>query len=170
MSPRPSREELLVETAFVWAKRSTCSRLHVGAVIHRDGRILVQGYNGAPAGLDHCDHTCNCGELGHISTVSHDVWCNSQPHACRAVHAEANAIAYAARWGVGLEGAQIVVTDQPCLNCARLIVNAGIAFVVYVRPYRLQDGVQLLQEAGIPVEQYLDWEEPRLVGSSGEDI
>lgn len=147
---RPSREELLVETAFIWAKRSTCTRLPVGCVIHRDGRILVQGYNGAPAGLAHCNHDYD------------DEPCT------RAVHAEQNAIAFAARHGVQLEGAHMVVTHQPCLSCANTIVNAGITYVQYVYPYRLKDGLNLLLEAGITVEQYLDWEEPRLIESTGD--
>jgi dCMP deaminase len=134
---RPSREKILVENAFDWAQRSTCDRLHVGALVHRDGRILVTGYNGAPAGLPHCD----------FEHTTED---------CLAVHAEQNCIAYAARWGIVLDGAEMVVTHQPCLPCARSIVNAGIQHVTYVHPYRLVDGLSLLLDAGIVVEQYLD--------------
>lgn len=165
---RPTREELLVETAFTWAKRSTCSRLQVGAVVHRDGRILVQGYNGAAAGLPHCNHQCDCGR-----TVKHGpphaVGCNSEMPCLDAVHAEQNAIAFAAKWGVELNHASLVTTHQPCKGCAMSIINAGIEMVTYVYPYRLVDGLSLLMEAGLVVEQYLDWEEPRLIGSSGDE-
>jgi dCMP deaminase len=165
---RPSREELLVATAFTWAQRSTCSRLHVGAVIHREGRILVQGYNGAPTGLAHCNHECTCtGDYPYyneeFNETRHSMRCPALMPCTRSVHAEANAIAYAARWGVELEGSAIVITNQPCLNCSMLIINSGIRMVTYVLPYRLTDGVSLLGEAGIPVEQYLDWEEPSLI-------
>lgn len=136
---RPSREEALLQTAVIWAARSTCSRRHVGCVIHREGRILVQGYNGAPTGLPHCP------DIGQPPFHS--------PETCRAVHAEQNAIAWAARVGVGLLGSQLVCTDEPCLSCARSIINAGIESVVYVRPYRLNDGLVLLGEAGIEVSR-----------------
>lgn len=131
---RPSRNALLMDTAAMWSLRGTCARMKVGALVHRDGRILVQGYNGAPAGLPHCDYP-------------------HEPSECLAVHAEQNAIAFAARWGVGLDGADLVVTHQPCLSCARSIVNAGIVSVQYRHPYRLLDGVTLLLDAGILVEQ-----------------
>lgn len=126
-----------MRTAQLWAERSTCSRLQVGCVIHREGRILVQGYNGAPAGLPHCP---DIGKPPH-----------HEPENCRAVHAEQNAIAWAARTGVMLEGAELVCTHQPCLNCARLIINAGVGRVVYDAGYRLREGLDLLIEAGIPV-------------------
>ena len=137
---RPSREAALIATAFIWANRSTCNRLSVGAVVHREGRILTQGYNGAPSGLIHCNYP-------------------HEPEECRAVHAEQNAIAFAARWGVGLDGAGIVTTHQPCLNCARLIINAGLTSVLYVSSYRLVEGLELLYEAGSDVRQRaVDWE------------
>lgn len=162
---RPSRLLTLMSTAHLWAERSTCSRLHVGCVLHRDGRILVQGYNGAPAGLSHCDHECSCVLTDH---GEHYPDCNSGPQNCRAVHAEQNAIAWAARWGVGLENAEAVITHQPCLACARLLINAGLIQVTFQEPYRLQDGVNLLIEAGIPVYQLVldqgDTEKIRLHG------
>ena len=131
---RPGRESLLMDTARLWAARSTCSRLQVGCVISRDGRILVQGYNGAPSGLPHCD-----GE--------------HEPEECRAVHAEQGAIAHAARNGVALQGATLHVTNMPCLSCARSIINSGITVVVYDEPYRLRDGVDLLKAAGIAIDR-----------------
>lgn len=197
---RPSREECLVETAFVWAKRSTCSRLQVGAVFHRDGRILMTGYNGAPSGLPHCDHRCDCGKVGDrlrapdptnesladwsarkfkevgasirasqmsgisVEDTPHKLNCNSLQPCIVSEHAERNGIAWAARLGVGLEGSELVVTHQPCLACAMSIINVGVTRVTYVYPYRLRNGLDLLEQAGLPVEQYLDWEEPTIVG------
>lgn len=161
---RPSRENALMATAFIWAQRSTCSRLSVGAVIHREGRILVQGYNGAPAGLPHCDHECNCSwadnPKANAKGRGHKEWCASGPVYCRAVHAEQNAIAWAARVGVRLEGSEIMVTHQPCLACARSLINAGVEKVFFVEEYRLKDGLELLIEAGIRVERLVDFSFP----------
>lgn len=149
-----------MQTAYLWADQSTCSRLNVGAVFHREGRILVQGYNGAPAGLPHCDHTCECGwdpesERAKLG-AGHKNWCPATSPCTRAVHAEQNGIAYAARWGVELKGAELSVTHQPCLSCAMSIVNVGVEKVWFSEPYRLQDGLNLLHEAGIKVERLLD--------------
>ena len=153
---RPLRQFVLMQSAYLWAQRSTCSRLHVGCVMEREGRILVQGYNGAPAGLDHCDHACDCGGMSRwgrtgTPTTSHDRDCNTTKPCLRAVHAEQNAIAFAARHGVELEGASAWITNQPCMSCAQSMINAGIKEVFYFEPYRLQDGVHLLEEAGIKV-------------------
>lgn len=162
---RPSRDYSLVASAFVWSRRSTCARLQVGALVHREGRILVQGYNGAPAGLPHCNHQCNCRLMGsrgehiyHPESQGHLPTCPSLPEYCRAVHAEQNAIAFAARHGVRLEGGELVSTHQPCLSCARSIINSGIVKVLYVEPYRLTDGLDLLIEAGLAVERFVDWD------------
>lgn len=162
---RPSRAHALMETAYIWARRSTCSRLSVGCVIHRSGRILVQGYNGAPSGLRHCDHKCTCPpgypytiqEAGSLPGEVHREGCPAPLPCTRAVHAEQNAIAFAARWGVGLEGAELFCTNQPCLSCAQSIINAGISKVWFHEPYRLQDGLDLLVESGMAVERLVDF-------------
>lgn len=130
---RPTRDEMLMEMAGVVAKRSTCSRASVGVVIARAGRPLVTGYNGAPAGMDHCNHV-------------DDTPCFI------AVHAEANAIAYAARWGIRLQGATLYTTLVPCLPCAQVVVNSGIDRVVYSKYYRKREGLDLLENAGIALE------------------
>lgn len=132
MNERPTRDHALMATARVWARRSTCSRAQVGCVISVDGRILVQGYNGAPAGMPHCTHTA-------------DAPCTI------AVHAEANAVAFAAKHGVKLSGAELHSTLAPCTNCAMLIINAGIRRVVYRQPHRDMNGITLLREALISV-------------------
>ncbi len=161
---RPTRISALVDTAYIWAARSTCSRLSVGAVVHREGRILTQGYNGAPAGMPHCNHECTCtGKYPYTNEhqeVVHQFECPAPMPCYISVHAEANAVAFAARWGVGLEGAELVVTNQPCLNCAMLIINSGLKSVTYVQPYRLPDGIQLLESAGIEVLKHIDPELP----------
>lgn len=154
---RPERDKVLLHTAFLWAERSTCERLHVGAVFARDGRILVQGYNGAPAGMAHCDHTCNCDTEGYPYFVEeNDEWvhrsfCRAPLPCTSAVHAEQNAISYAARWGVELEGSILYCTHQPCLNCAMSIVNVGVKAVIFSEEYRLKDGIRLLETAGVKV-------------------
>lgn len=148
---RPSRDQVLMGSARIWAQRSTCSRLQVGAVFARDGRILVTGYNGAPAGLPHCDHTCNCTlDGGHWG---HNPECNSVQPCTQAEHAERNGIAYAARHGVRLEGSYAYLTDSPCLACSMSLINAGVERVIYDREYRLTEGIQLLQQAGVVVDQ-----------------
>lgn len=160
---RPSRAQVLMKNALDWADRSTCGRLAVGCVFSRDGRILVQGYNGAPAGLPHCDHSCDCFTTELFAdaytepiTILHEEECNSKRPCQEAVHAEQNGIAWAARHGVGLEGSSLSVTHQPCLNCAMSIINAGIQEVTYLNAYRLQDGVHLLTRAGVDVYRMID--------------
>lgn len=136
--PRPTRDQVLMGIAHLYGRRSTCSRLHVGAVASKDGRVLTAGYNGAPAGLDHCVH-----EVGE-----------SLPTGCpRSVHAEANVVAFAARHGVSIAGAELHVTHMPCLSCAMLIINSGLQRVCYFEPYRIRDGIELLLEAGVEIDQ-----------------
>lgn len=132
MNDRPTRADTLLTVAFTVAQRSTCTRLRVGAVASLDGRILSTGYNGAPTGTPHCTHP------------------PSEP--CqRSVHAEANAVAYAARHGVSLAGAELYATDSPCYTCACLLINAGISSVVFVRRYRDDSGLRLLADVGVKV-------------------
>lgn len=97
----------------------------------------MQGYNGAPRGIEHCNHVGD----NNPCTVS--------------VHAEANAIAFAAREGVSLLGTELHTTDEPCLNCAMLILNSGITRVIYYSPYRLHDGLDLLTSSGIELVQFV---------------
>ena|SRR5690554_2820516 len=130
---RPSCDSLLMDTAWLWSRRSTCSRLNVGAVVAKDTRILSQGYNGAPSGLPHCPDPHEEGPCR------------------RAVHAEANALMWAARQGIRTEGSDLYCTHQPCLECSRLIINAGIGCVFYDKEYRDSSGVSLLDKAGVEV-------------------
>lgn len=132
---RPTVADTMLAAAATFATRSTCTRLAVGAVLARDGRVLSTGYNGAPSGLPHCEHL------------------DDQP--CeRSVHAEANALLFAARHGVAAQGAHLYLTHSPCAGCAGLIVNAGVDAVTYAIPYRNPYGVQLLDNAGLRVTHH----------------
>lgn len=132
---RPSRNEVMMQVARTIASRSTCGRLQVGAVITIEGRILSTGYNGAPSRLPHCSHD--------FDTPCH-----------RAVHAEANAIAFAAKHGVSTDETELFTTHDPCLNCAMLTINAGIRTVHSAIRYRDQSGIELLREANLQVFQW----------------
>lgn len=149
---RPSRDRTLMVTAEAWAAHSTCPRLAVGAVVSRDGRSFSTGYNGAPAGLPHCDHSeCTCDYPAF--PLGGDPMCPKHG-ACRtAVHAELNALMYAARFGLATEGAELHTTHQPCLNCAMAIVTVGIIRVVYLHPYRDNGGLDLLIAAGVTAQK-----------------
>lgn len=144
-------------TAELVSARSTCSRARVGVVVARAGRQLTSGYNGAPAGLPHCRHHCDClldDPARHeliITEDAHLIGCNSLKPCTIAVHAEANAIAYAARYGMRLEGADLFTTLSPCVPCSQLIINAGIVRVVYSKEYRDTSGLTLLRQADIVV-------------------
>lgn len=131
---RPSWDTYFMDIAFTVAQRSTCNRANVGAVTVRDRRMLTTGYNGAPAGIAHCD------EVGHLMIDG---------HCLRALHAEQNAIIQAAMHGVTVQGATIYVTHQPCINCAKMIINAGIERVVYAGNYPDENSRSFLQEAGV---------------------
>lgn len=140
---------MLMSMAQVVAKRGTCSRAQVGAVFARDGRVIVTGYNGAPAGMKHCDH----GEPGGDSSLGNGrVSAGGGGAGCQiAEHAERNAIAFAARHGQALEGSELYCTHAPCLDCAKSIINAGVEIVRYIHPYRITAGVELLEQARIKV-------------------
>lgn len=157
---RPTRQETSMDLAKVMAKRSTCERASVGVVISLDGRVLSTGYNGAPAGMNHCGHTCSCATVSHVNRVlrtqvhpSHYPKCEFHPDSrCRnIVHAEANAVSFAARHGIQLAGADVFTTLAPCLECAKLLINAGIVQVHCGMEYSAHEGVELLRSAGIQV-------------------
>lgn len=142
MKRRISRDEKLARAAELEALRSTCCRKQVGAIISRDGRTLISGYNGAPSGLPHCEPAT----------------CNKDRPCTRTVHAEANAIAFAARHGIAIEGATLHVTVSPCNDCAKLIINSGIKRVVYLEAYRDSSPLELLDSAGVQFEYFPDTE------------
>lgn len=137
-------DAVLLDVARTIARRGTCSRLRVGAVLAIDGRICSTGFNGSPHGLPHCDHPSN-ESLPRPSDAS---TCTTS------VHAEANAVAFAARHGVSIQGATLYGTHTPCVHCAMLLVNAGIVRVVCATRYRSDAGVRVLltAEVGLWVE------------------
>ena len=150
MAQRLSREEMLMEHARVAAQRGSCSRLQVGAVFAREGRIISTGYNGTPKGVSHCDHTCNC--FGTLEDpTGHDEGCNALEPCLVAHHAERNGIDFAARHGLSLLDSELYVTHMPCVQCAGSLLNVGIRQITFGSPYRLTDGVELLARAGILV-------------------
>lgn len=142
---RPSLDDYFMEIARVVAKRSTCLRQKVGAIIVRDKRILTTGYNGAPSNLPHClEIGCLREELNVPSGERHEL--------CRAVHAEQNAIIQAALHGVSIAGATLYTTHQPCIMCAKMLINAKIRKVVYGKKYNDDRGLKFLKEAGVEVK------------------
>lgn len=116
------------------ATRSTCARKHVGAVIVRDKTILSTGYNGSLRGAPHCDE------------VGHDI---ENDHCVRTVHAEANAVAQAAKHGVRIDQSEIYVTASPCLTCFKRLANAGITAVYFKEFYRDERITRYAQQAGV---------------------
>jgi dCMP deaminase len=133
---RPSWTSYYIELAKHVATRATCPRLHVGAVVVRDNRILVTGYNGSPSGVAHCT------EIGCLM---------ANDHCERSIHAEANAIIQAAVHGVTLVGATAYVTHQPCRNCTKLLVGSGIRRVIYAAPYADPIAAQIAAASGMEV-------------------
>lgn len=130
-----------MQIAEVVAKRGTCTRAQVGAVLARKGRVLATGYNGPPSGLPHCMDADGCSVLDRVAVDG----CQ------RSVHAEANCIAFAARHGIRTKGSTLFCTHLPCLKCSELIINAGIRRVAYATSYRIKDGEILLQQAGVDI-------------------
>jgi dCMP deaminase len=136
---RPGWDEYFMEVARTVATRATCPRASVGAVLVRDQRILTTGYNGAPR------HVAHCTEVGCEMVAGHCV---------RSTHAEANAVVQGALYGVGLEGATAYCTHQPCINCAKLLISAGIARIVYRDAYPDPFAQAILAEAGVAIAQF----------------
>ena len=147
LQERPSWDEYFMTLANQVATRTTCIRRAVGCVLVRDKRIIATGYNGAPSGLRHCaEISCMRQQLGVPSGQKHEL--------CRALHAEQNALIQAARYGLSVEGATIYVNTQPCVLCAKMLINAGICEIVYANPYPDELAMSMLEEAGITLRVY----------------
>ena len=133
-----SRKQLLLDLRYlrmarIWAENSYCKRRQVGAIVVKDQRIISDGYNGTPSGFENiCEDDTN----------------TTKPYV---LHAEANAITNLARSSNNSDGATLYVTASPCIECAKLIIQAGIKRVVYGEKYRLEDGINLLKRANINV-------------------
>ena len=150
---RPSWDDYFMQITFQVATRSTCLRAAVGAVIVRDKRILTTGYNGAPTNLPHCT------EAGCLIVNGHCV---------RTLHAEQNAIIQGALHGVDVSGSTIYVTHQPCLVCAKMIINAGIQRVVYAGNYPDEIARGFLEEAGVELCRFAKRDDRVQLDCAGE--
>jgi dCMP deaminase len=134
ISMRPGWDEYFMQIARTVATRATCPRASVGCVLVREHRILTTGYNGSPRGVPHCT------EVGCMLV---------NDHCMRATHAEANAIVQAALHGVNLSDSVAYCTHQPCVNCTKLFISAGVRRLVYAEPYDDPVAQGLLREAGV---------------------
>jgi dCMP deaminase len=148
---RPSPDAYFMEIAEVVSKRSTCLRHKNGAVLVRDKHILSTGYNGAPRGLPHCSEVgCLREELKIPSGQRHEL--------CRGAHAEANAIIQAALHEISTADSIMYSTHQPCILCAKLIINAQVTEVVFKTHYADELAVSLLKRAGVKLRKFKDKE------------
>jgi len=144
---RPAWDEYFIKIAKLVSSRSTCLRRNVGAVIVKNKQVLTTGYNGAPAGVRHCDEVgCMREKMGVPSGERHEL--------CRALHAEQNAFLQAARHGISLDGATMYMTTQPCSICAKMIINAGIKKIIFEGDYPDEFAIELLKEAGVILEKF----------------
>lgn len=142
MIERPSWDEYFMDITRLVARRSTCLRRRVGAVLVKDRNILATGYNGTPSGITHCDQTgCLRDQLKVPSGERHEL--------CRGLHAEQNAIIQAARHGVNIAGATLYCTNSPCIICTKMLINAGIGKIVYIEGYPDDLSHAMLDEAGV---------------------
>ncbi len=131
-------DQRYLKMADIWSQNSYCKRRQVGALIVKDKMIISDGYNGTPSGFENvCEDENN----------------KTKPYV---LHAEANAITKVAKSGNSSDGATLYVTSSPCLECSKLIIQAGIKRVVFTESYRLEDGINLLKRAGIEVKQVGD--------------
>lgn len=150
MQPSLKWDTRFMEIAHSIANWSSCyqENRHVGAVIVKNKRIITTGYNGAPSGIK------SCVERGECLRRKRNIPSGTQHELCYAIHAEQNAIIQAARLGVSVEGATLYCTHQPCVICAKMIVNAGISRVVYAQGYPDAFALEFFDEANVQIEQF----------------
>ena len=145
---RPSWTEYFKAITRLVAKRSTCLRRQVGAILVKDKRILATGYNGAPAGLKHCEEVgCLREDASIPSGERHEL--------CRGLHAEQNAIIQAAYYGIPIFDSTLYCTNKPCVICSKMIINAGIKKIYYEEGYDDPLSEQMIREAGIEIVRLL---------------
>ncbi len=147
MPPRPSWDEYFMSLAHLAATRSTCVRRRVGAVIVKDRMVLSTGYNDTPRGMT------NCGE-GGCERCRSGAAPGTALDTCLCLHAEQNAIVQAAYHGVGIAGGMIYSTHQPCLTCAKMIVNGGLVRIVYDAPYPDAVAERMLRDAAVELVRF----------------
>lgn len=144
---RPSWDDYFLEVAKLVSKRATCLRRQVGAVLVRDKRILATGYNGAPSGLK------DCLEIGYCMREKLRIPSGERHELCRGLHAEQNVIIQAALHGVSTKESVLYLTNQPCIICAKMLVNAAIKEIVIAGDYPDELARKILKEAGIKVRK-----------------
>jgi len=144
---RPSFDEYFMEIAKIVAKRSTCTRRQVGAVMVKENHILSTGYNGVPKGFKHCD------EIGCIREKL-EIPEGERHELCMGLHAEQNAIIQAAVFGVSIKNATLYVTHFPCSVCSKMLVNAEIKEIVYLNDYPDELSKEILKESNIKVRRF----------------
>ena len=143
---RPSWDEYFLEVAHLVAKRATCLRRRVGAVLVKDKKILATGYNGAPSGLKHCiDIGCLREKLSIPSGERHEL--------CYGLHAEQNVLLQAALYGISTKGSSLYITNQPCVICAKMLINAGIKEIIISGGYPDKLAKKFLKEAKIKIRK-----------------
>ena len=145
---RPDYDTYFMNMAFLVSTRTTCRRRSVGAVIVKDQRILSTGYNGAPKGVK------DCLELGFCVRQQQQVPSGQRHELCRGVHAEQNAIANAAYFGVAINSASIYMTQNPCNICTKILINSGIRKIIYANRYMDDLSSELLKESNIEVQKF----------------
>jgi dCMP deaminase len=144
---RPGWDEYFIKIAGDVSERATCIKRRVGAIIVKDHRSLSSGYTGSPKGFKHCEEVgCIRKEMNVPSGQKHEL--------CRGLHAEQNAIIQAAWHGVSIEGGTMYCTYQPCAICVKMMINAGIARIVYAGSYPDELAQQMLKESKIQVTKF----------------
>ena len=144
---RPSWDQYFMDITHLVATRSSCLRRQVGALLVKDRNILATGYNGVPSGITHCEATgCLRERLKVPSGERHEL--------CRGLHAEQNAIIQAAKHGTNIDGATLYCTTMPCIICTKMIINAGIAKVIYGEGYADELAREMIIEAAIEIVHF----------------
>jgi dCMP deaminase len=147
MEARPSYDEYFMEMAYVVAKRSTCLRRKVGAILVKEKHILSTGYNGAPKGMRHCSETgCLRENMNIPSGERHEL--------CRGLHAEQNAIIQAAVFGVSIKGSVLYCTNTPCVVCVKMLINAGVTEIIYAGEYPDNLAKLMMNESTLKIKRF----------------
>lgn len=147
---RPGWDYYFIQIAKLVSERSTCLRRKVGAIIVKDKHIISTGYNGAPTGLVHCGDGIPC-LRDKLKIPS-----GERQELCRGLHAEQNAVIQAALMGVSTKLATLYCTHQPCITCAKMLINAGIKRIVYIGDYPDELSLNILNEASIELVRFID--------------
>jgi dCMP deaminase len=147
MVERPSYDEYFMEMAHVVAKRSTCLRRRVGAILVKDKHILSTGYNGAPKGMRHCSETgCLREHMNIPSGERHEL--------CRGLHAEQNVIIQAAVFGTSIKGSTLYCTNTPCVVCLKMLINAGVLEIIYAGDYPDDLAKTMMGESNLKIKRF----------------